>query len=52
MPLAAMLTTEAIYNAFLGTYEDFKPSSTSTALRETRSAAQWRWQIYLSFGKK
>ena len=37
MPLAATLTSERVYEAFLGEHEELKTSSTGTRTRRTRS---------------
>ena len=52
MPLAATLTTEAIYNAFLGKYEEFKTFFHGHSYTGNPWAARWHWQTSRSSAKK
>ncbi len=52
LPLAATLTTERVYEAFLGDYRERRRSFTATATRQARSAARRRWRTWKSSARR
>jgi adenosylmethionine---8-amino-7-oxononanoate aminotransferase len=46
LPMAATLTTQKIFDAFLGRYEEFKTFFTATATPATSSARRRRWRVW------
>jgi len=45
LPLAATMTTQEVYDAFLGEYRELKPSSTAIPLPETQSPVRQHLQV-------
>jgi adenosylmethionine-8-amino-7-oxononanoate aminotransferase len=52
LPMAATLTTQKVFDAFLGEYGNSKPFSTATVTRPTNSARRRRWRAWIFYRAK